>query len=97
MSNLTEVTAAIALGIGFTAGFSGTIDFDAITEGTRAVAYEYTNKTWDTCEAVQKAAASFSDFPCEDENNNSRPSDTYLDEIGNAEWVAKTLGTEVSE
>jgi hypothetical protein len=97
MSNLTEAAAAIALGIGFTAGFSGAIDFDSITEGTRAVAMDYTNKTWDTCDAVQKAAASFSDFPCEDENGNSRPSDDYLDEIGTPEWVKKTLGTEVSE
>jgi len=95
--NLTDGLAAVALGIGFTAGFSGVIDFDAITEGTRAVAYDYTQKTWNTCEAVQKAAASFSDFPCVDENNNSRPDENYLDEIGTPEWVAKTLGTEVSE
>ena len=96
MSSLDGIAGGLIL-LTVAGGIATQVDFEEITNWTREVAYSYTNKAWDNCEAVQQAAASFSDFQCVDADGNGRPADNYLDDIGTKEWVKDNTGLTVEE
>ena len=91
MSSIDGAVAGVVM-LALAGGVATQVDFEGMTDWARSVAYSYSDRAWDNCEAIQIAAASFSDFPCVDADGNGRPADNYLDDIGTVEWVKENGG-----